>query len=125
MSDKIRIIPGTFGLVASITNTLVGLTMIEADKVLDDARRVAWLRVFSGASVEKIQGELKVSESALNICGLTEGMDLYELEQKFTDVRMNIWGQNYAQFPDTPFGRQYAEREGAQLYQSHDTVGSA
>ncbi|MBF0247992.1 MAG: hypothetical protein HQL36_07965 [Alphaproteobacteria bacterium] len=86
-----------------------GLTLIDADIVLDDARRYLWLKQFTGASDEAmlerlagphLTGAARIAEQLVGV------VTPLEAEQVFLEVRTVLWMAEFAAIPESLFARQ-------------------
>lgn len=92
-----------------LANQCAGLSLIDADRVLDDARRYLWMRRFSGISKEALMRELASPhlETALRIGGELDGaVTPFEAEAIFTEARLYLWMETFAEVPGSLFSEQ-------------------
>lgn len=83
-----------------------GLSLIEADQALDDARRFIWIRQFTGASQAALEKELNPLANAIEIIRTLEDVTPLGIEKLFLEVRMYLWMQNFARVPGSLFAKQ-------------------
>ena len=87
-----------------------GLSLIDADRVLDDARRYLWMRRFSGISKEALMRKLASPhlETALRIGGdLDNAMTTpFDAEAIFTEARLYLWMEAFTEVPGSLFAEQ-------------------
>ena len=92
--------------VHQVAEICAGVPLLEADKALDDARRIAWMKVFAGMAEEVCLATLKPSRLALTVALVIDRLTVPEIEDLFSDVRAFLWMKEYAAFPKSAFGQQ-------------------
>lgn len=94
----------TFALVGC----LAGLKFVDADRMLDEARRVLWSIAFAGATLDGAMRILDPPAPARAVAELLKDRTVLETEKLLLDARLFLWMQNYARVPGSRFGQQLA-----------------
>lgn len=109
--------------IVAVVARLVGLDLLVADRVLNDARRLCWMTVFAGRGEDEAVRQVGASGPAIDVAALCAGLTLVEVESLIYDARLLLWAQNFARLPDTIFGRQFeANAERADLLEKGGTI---
>lgn len=96
-------------LIQSIADECEGLSLIDADIALDDARRYLWLKQFSGASDKALKERLagpQLMVAARIAERLVSFVTPLEAEQVFLEARTALWVAEFAAIPESLFARQ-------------------
>jgi hypothetical protein len=93
----------------AIVGMLEGLDLLGADRALDDARRICWMKVFGGRSDDETLVQLggEIPKPAIEIATRCAGLTLHLVEVLLMHARILLWAQNFARLPDTNFGQQH------------------
>lgn len=87
-----------------------GMSVIEADITLDDARRYIWLKQFSGASDDALKRELgdvrNTLAKGLEIVGALDGLPPMDAEEVILETRIYLWMTAFARVPSSLFAAQ-------------------
>lgn len=100
--------------IQAIAGDCEGLTLIEADIALDDARRFLWFKQFSGASDQALKERLSgpqlaaATRIAERLLGVVTPL---EAERVFHEVRTILWMSDFAAVPESLFARQLQAHE--------------
>lgn len=78
-------------LVAVIVQSLASLALREVDRALDDARRVLWLKGFSGEPLTAAIEAACPSAPALAILPLLDGKTVHGVDALLTEARFLVW----------------------------------
>jgi len=89
---------------------LVGMNHVEADRALDDARRLLWQSVFSGEPPEAVNAVVSPSPAAAAIATILSGAPLVVGDRLIYDLRLAVWSTRFAADPFTLFGRLFKNR---------------
>jgi hypothetical protein len=100
--------PSTGALADEIAALLRALPLLEADVVLDEARRFAFTKVFSGYSDDSVRSTLRPAEIVLAVASWFHGIDLDETQKAIALARRTLWSAHFAAMPETKFGREFA-----------------
>lgn len=96
-------------LALAAAEELVGLNLLAADMVLDEARRLAHMRQFAGITIDKAQEILKAPDAAaVRIAMRIADRSLVEVLAIIDEARTFIWMGNFARIPSSAFGQQLA-----------------
>ncbi|MGH6881563.1 MAG: hypothetical protein ACREFM_11630, partial [Hypericibacter sp.] len=91
-----------------ISRTLGSMPLLEADAVLDEARRFSFTKTYSGYTDLAVRKVLDTSDTATLIAVILVGLTLDEAETVIAVVRRTLWPAHFATKPKTHFGRQFA-----------------
>ena len=84
---------------------VAGLSLVQADRVLDDARRLCWYSVFSGDSDEAVAKHIEPHPMAVVIAGRLRGLMLPQVASVLESARIFLWSQVFKQIPGSNFGK--------------------
>lgn len=107
MSDDTE--AGFTELAADLAKECEGLSLIDADRALDDARRFLWLRQFSGASRDALFAGMISDhlDTARRIADRLDGIVTpMEAETVFLETRTLLWMKTFAAVPGSLFAHQ-------------------
>jgi len=93
-------------LVRAVGECFVGLNLIEADQVLDQARRMAYWRRFSGDDFPSLGGSFQPSKAALEAAAILVGLSIVDGEKVAFEVRSHMWTMTFARIPESSFSQQ-------------------
>jgi hypothetical protein len=95
------------GFADGIAQTLGSLPLLEADASLDEARRFAFTKVFSGFADLNVRESLKTADLPWHVAMQLAGLTLEETEQVIALVRRTLWSAHFATMPETKFWREF------------------
>ncbi len=93
----------------TVAQQLAGLDFLTGDGMLDEARRVLLMHIFSGLGLEDCAEQLKVPRKALDIARLMGDQSLSQVAATIEEARMFIWMGNFARLPGSAFMQQFAQ----------------
>jgi hypothetical protein len=89
-----------------------------ADALLDEARRFALTRIFSGWTDDRIEDLVRPGADVVALAKHYVKLSAAEIVVADGMLRLNLWAGHFANMPATRFGRQFAAA--AQLAQAVD-----
>ena len=107
-------------MVRKIAEALIGHDIVAADAAVELARRILWMREFTGASSDDVGDALNASATARWIAGevAADTGKLLAAEELLLELRLCLYQSAYALAPGTRFGdlmlQQQAERRASQ-----------
>lgn len=105
--------------VEPLVNLLAGLELLEADRTLDDARRLCMLGAYTGAGTEDVTARVQPGETAVQIASYVRGLTLLEAVQLIEAARTMLWVLRALEDDSSPVSRQFRAR------QAPDETGTA
>lgn len=106
-------------LAGEIAQSLAAYAIVDADVVLDEARRLVFLVQFSGAGIDECIERLAVPAEAVVVARKFEGFTIEEVGIVVPTARYALWVANFATLPDSAFARMAKQWE---LDHSNDGV---
>ena len=86
-----------------ICDKLAGAVLFDADRLLDDARRVCWAAHFEDTtSAEQAQG-MGVAALAVAVAAELHGLNVIELSNVIAEARAAMWQAAYAARRGAPY----------------------
>lgn len=96
-------------LTLAIAGLLAGLSIMDGDNALDEARRTLWLMGFAGVAREVAEHETAPCEIARAIIGLLDGQSVHAVETLLTEARYLIWMTSWAHIEGSAFAKRLAD----------------
>lgn len=105
-------------LVQEIGDCLVGLSLIDADATLDEARRFVWSQRFAGDDHETIKEYLKPSDVALKVIAILTPLAILEVEHVAFNLRNHLYVSTFyvstfAVIPGSAFAQSFLTKTDA------------
>jgi len=88
-----------------IAEILKNMLLIDADRALDDARRLIFASVFEGDDVFALADALKCGAAARSIAAEMGGLQLQQVLNTLETARLAEWNTRYAELPENRDGR--------------------
>lgn len=98
-------------LSAEISHSLANYTVVDADVIIDEARRLMYMVQFSGAGMDECVKRLVVPDPAVEVARRFAGFSIEECEIIITTVRSALWSVAFADLADTHFGRLFKQHQ--------------
>ncbi len=109
MDQRTRTLTGFSEPVMQITEKLAGKPIGEGEAIVEMARRLLWVQIFSGDSLETVARAFNASSAAAsmaeNLATLSEG-SVFAVEEMLLEVRLCLYMAAYGSVPGTRFGDQ-------------------
>lgn len=94
--------------VTGLADKVRALGLIEADRTLDEARRIVWMLSFSGGGDSAVREFVDPPALALEIAAQLGQVTTLEADRIMLEVRLCLWMGAFAARPYTTFGKQLA-----------------
>jgi hypothetical protein len=78
-------------LAAALFGELSRESVLDADRVLDDVRRIVWLATFSGAAGELLAARLEVSAQVRDLASWLDGVAVETANDAISHARAALW----------------------------------
>lgn len=105
--------PGGFDdRLGRIADIVEGMALIDADRALDDARRLVFGMLFQGGDGGELADALGCCDEARAVAAALDGLDLDRIVEALEWVRRAGWAARYAAVPGSRFAREIAARMG-------------
>jgi hypothetical protein len=95
------------GVCERVCRALAAVPLLDADLVLDDARRFAIARIFFGHPDESIAEDLHTTAAAREMAQHYRDLSALEIVWIDGQVRLHLWAANCASIPATRYGALY------------------
>lgn len=95
------------GIAQTVCRAIGKFPLLDADVILDEARRFALTVNFSGFSPERITEELRFGPIPSEFAKHYEGLSATEIMHVDGMVRLHLWPAHFATMPSTKFGAQF------------------
>lgn len=97
----------SLNLAERISARLDELSLLGADRVLDDARRLMHLKAFSGWPDEMVTDQVEPDAIAVEIAGSLNGLTLHGATVVLELARQATWGARFIQDGNSHFARAF------------------
>ncbi len=95
------------GIGHTMCRALSARPLLDADVILDEVRRFALMRIFSGHPDDGVQGVMQCGPLVLELARHYAPLSAAEVMYIDAMMRHNLWAAHFATLPDTRFGAQW------------------
>lgn len=82
------------------------MTFLQADRALDDARRLVWLSAFSERGDTEVTSEVNPSAEGMEVARRLDNLLMPQVSAVLESARVVIWGRTFAAIPESRYGRE-------------------